>query len=225
MLSTTPSSSLPSLYGACEPNPDPNARGFAALPVGRWWWDSALSEQEGVWRTRFLRGKVLLLVDEVMALAAPLCRRALDVADAGAAGPDAQALTRYLETEGPSVLATIKRDLNLDSKTLARIRRTLEPVGAVISEEVELPAKNGGHIHTSRLRRYDDIDGIPTSDGSGDDALSALLLTGVGAAVVAPSQEVASWFTWPGGADALARLIDRGELVETAPGWVHVGPQ
>ncbi len=104
MLSITPSCWLPSIFGACPPNPDPGARGFGAMPVHRWWWPGALSELPGVQRTKLLRGKVLLMTDDLFAAIAPLCATELARAEEGAYGPDGQQLVAYLDQQGPSIL-------------------------------------------------------------------------------------------------------------------------
>lgn len=45
LLTLTSDGALPSLFGACQPVADSNARGFAAWPDDKWWWDNALGER------------------------------------------------------------------------------------------------------------------------------------------------------------------------------------
>jgi hypothetical protein len=219
MLSTTPSCWLPSLFGACPPNPDPAARGFAAMPVNRWWWPGALSDLPGVRRTKLLRGKVLLMDADLFGAIAPLCVMELARAEAGAYGTDAQQLVMYLDQQGPSILGEARAALGFPSRTMARVRQQLEAVGAVISEDVELPAANGGHMHTSRLLRVDQW--LPLSN-SPDDVATAyrhLVAAAVHAAVVAPRDDVERWFIWPA-QTMIAELVDDGTLIVPARGWL-----
>jgi len=221
MLSVTPSCWLPSLFGACPPNPDPAARGFGAMPTHRWWWPGALSEQPGVRRTKLLRGKVLLMADDLFAAVAPLCVVELAKAENGFYGTDSQQLVAYLDQQGPTVLGEARDALGFPSRAMARVRQQLETVGALISEDIEVPAANGGHIHTSRLSRVDQC--LPLLNSPTDVALALrrLIAAGVRAAVVAPRDDVARWFAWPAG-EAIAVLVDEGTLVIPARGWLAV---
>jgi hypothetical protein len=219
MLSTTPSCWLPSIFGACPPNPDPGARGFAAMPVHRWWWPGALSEQPGVRRTKLLRGKVLLLDDDLFAAIAPLCAMELARAEEGAYGTDGQQLVAYLDLQGPSILGQARDALGLPARSMARVRQQLEAVGAVISEDIELPTANGGHVHTSRLARVDQCLPLLNSPDAVAPALRRLIAAGVRAAVVAPREDVERWFAWPA-QEAIAALVDDGTLEVPARGWL-----
>jgi hypothetical protein len=219
MLAITPSCWLPSLFGACPPNPDPAARGFAAMPVNRWWWPGALSDMPGVRRTKLLRGKVLLIDDDLFEAIAPMCMMELSRAEAGAYGTDGQQLVMYLDQQGPSILGQARDALGFPSHSMARVRQQLEAVGAVISEDVELPTANGGHVHTSRLARVDQC--LPLFNSTADlfTAQRRLLAAAVRAAVVAPRDDVARWFRWPAQA-VIAELIDAGTLEVPAHGWL-----
>jgi hypothetical protein len=221
MLSTTPSCWLPSIFGACPPNPDPHARGFGAMPVHRWWWPGALSEQPGVRRTKLLRGKVLLMSDVLFATIAPLCAIELARAEEGAYGPDGQQLVAYLDQQGPSILGQARDALGWPPRSMARVRQQLEAVGAVISDDVELPSANGGHVHTSRLARVDQIGPLINSSRDERTDLKHFIATGVRAAVVAPRHDVERWFAWPA-QDAIAELVDDGTLQVPARGWLSV---
>jgi hypothetical protein len=219
LLSITPSCWLPSIFGACAPNPDPTARGFGAMPADKWWWPGALAEMPGVRRTKLLRGKVLLMEDDLFKAVAPLCVLELDRAEQGAYGTDAQLLVAYLDQQGPGIVAQVKDALGFPSRSLARVRHQLEAVGAVISEDIELPAANGGHLHTSRLMRADQA--VRGSGQAVDGALAhrRLLSAGVQAAVLATREEVAGWFAWPA-ADVIDGLLADATLREPAPGWL-----
>ena len=59
-----------------------------------------MSEQPGVQRTRLLRGKVLLMTDDLFAAIAPLCAAELARAEDGAYGTDGQQLVAYLVGHG-----------------------------------------------------------------------------------------------------------------------------
>jgi hypothetical protein len=219
MLTTTPSSWLPSIFGACPPNPDPAARGFAALPADRWWWPGALAEQPGVRRTKLLRGKVLLMSDDLFTTIAPLCAAELASAEDGVYGTDGQQLVAYLDQQGPSILGEAREALGWPSRAMARVRQQLEAIGALVSEDVEVPTANGGHVHTSRLRRVDQW--LPLLNRTGDDgsAHRHLIAAGVHAAVVAPRNDVERWFAWPA-QEAITQLLDDGTLHVPARGWV-----
>src|SRR5258708_2824885 len=151
LLSITPSCWLPSIFGACPPNPDPGARGFAAMPADRWWWPGALSEQPGVRRTKLLRGKVLLMVDELFAAIAPLCVRELARAEDGAYGHDGQQLVAHLDQQGPSILGDVRAALGFPPRAMARVRQQLEAVGSGIRGEIKLTPASSLHMHTNPL--------------------------------------------------------------------------
>src|SRR4051812_45707994 len=74
LLTLTPDCSLPSLFGACAPVSNPNARGFATWPEDKWWWDGALAERAVCTKTKLHRGKVLFLDDRAVDAADSLCR-------------------------------------------------------------------------------------------------------------------------------------------------------
>jgi hypothetical protein len=218
LLSVTPSCWLPSLFGACPPNPDPQARGFATMPVGRWWWPGALSELPGVRRTKLLRGKVLLMQADLFAAVAPLCLMELARAEQGAYGTDAQVLVAFLDQQGPTILGQAKEALGFPTRSMARVRHQLEAVGAVLSEDIELPTAKGGHVHTSRLLRADQAVG---GAGETSTAHRRLISAAVRAAVVASREEVASWFSWPA-QQVIDNLVDEGLLWVPSRGWLSV---
>jgi hypothetical protein len=189
------------------------------MPVHRWWWPGALSEQPGVRRTKLLRGKVLLMDEDLFSAIAPLGMTELARAEQGAFGPDGQQLVAYLDQQGPSVLGQARDALGFPSRTMARVRQQLEAVGAVISEDIELPAANGGHVHTSRLARIDQCVRLLNSTNDLETALGRLMAAGVRAAVVAPRADVERWFTWPV-QHVIAELLADGTLFTPARGWL-----
>jgi hypothetical protein len=221
MMSLSLTSYVPSLFGACAPNPDPTARGFAALPPDKWWWGSALCEFPEVRRTKLLRGKVLLLDAALFEAISPLCLAELTRADDGAFGRDAQLLLAYLDQEGPKLVAEVKAALGFFPRELAKLRQGLEAVGALLSEDVEVPARSPhGHIHTSRVFRFDQAAGLAV-ENSADRARAhrQLLSTAVRAAVVAPREDVQRWFSWPA-KGVIEALLDEGTLEVPTAGWL-----
>ena len=219
VVTLTPSSSLPSLYGACHEEPyRPGGRGFGAYPKTKWPWGWELRERRGIRWLRLLRGTGVFLVDEVAALADPLCREELRQAEAGAQGDDAARLVAHLQAAGPSLLDEVREELALSTKALRAARARLEPLGAVVSQEVVLE-REGRHRHVSELRRWDQLEPAPASAGGGP---AALLTAGVRAAVAAPEREARRWFSWRVPAPAVEDLVTEGRLTRPAPGWLAV---
>src|SRR5919201_5198071 len=78
VVTLTPSSSLPSLYGACHEQPYiPGGKGFGAYPRTKWPWGWELRERPGIHWLRLLRGTGVFHTDAVAAHADPLCREEL----------------------------------------------------------------------------------------------------------------------------------------------------
>jgi hypothetical protein len=217
MLTTLPSTSLPSVFGACDP-PAPGAQGFERWPADKWWWDGALVESEGVVTSKVARGKRLFVDERLVARFDPLCRASLADADAGSLGIEVQQLTGELAASGPAPIDDVRRSLGLDTAGLRRVRAVVEPLGAVVSREVEIAARNGGHRHTSVVSRWDQV--VPSRAKADRDAMGALLVAAVEAAVAAPEAEAERWFSWPVAPGTLDRLVDAGRLVRPAPGWL-----
>ncbi len=153
---------------------------------------------------------------------APLCLRELARADAGELGADAQHLVRFLDSAGATVLGDARAALGWSSQTMARTRTTLERVGAVMSDDIELPARKGGHVHTSRLSRVDQLVGADAAASDDDAAHRQLLRAAVRAAVVAPRKEVERWFAWPAAA-VVDALVSEGHLNLIDNHWLSVG--
>jgi hypothetical protein len=220
LLTLTPDCSLPSLFGACHEEPyQPGGHGFAGWPKTRWRWASLLSERPGVHAVKLHRGKMLYLSPETAAGVDPLCRQELVGAVRGAYGPLAAELVEYLEVAGPSLIDDVKHELNLDAPALRRIRERLERVGAVVSRAVVVPARGGeSERETSELARWDQC--FPENPSPVTDGLAELVAAGVRSAVVAPQDEVSSWFSWPITANMCTRLIDDARLWQPEDGWI-----
>jgi hypothetical protein len=216
MLTLTPDCSLPSLFGACHEEPyQAGGRGFATWPKTKWWWGGALAGRAGVLSARIHAGKGVFLTEETAPFADPLCRAELADADEGARGERARLLVRHLLEAGPTAVEELKEELGLGTKELRAERTRLERVGAVVSKDLRVETKNGGHRHTSELYRWDQIfPQAPPRPGG----LSELIVAGVQAAVVAPEREVRSWFSWRVTAEGIDELVDAARLERPAAG-------
>ncbi len=202
LLTLTPDCALPSLFGACHEEPyKPGSRGFGLWPRTKYPWGAELARR--CLRTKLHRGKGLFLSEATAALADPLCRAELALAEEGGYGAEAQRLVERLAELGPALLAEVDVD--------RRTREKLERIGAVVSRSVVLEP----HEHTSELARWDQVRPEPASGGG----LDELAVAGVRAAVVAPEREVATWFSWRADAGA---LVHQGRLGRPAPGLVSL---
>lgn len=223
LLTILPGSALPSLFGACDPPADPEARGFGRYPADKWWWDLALAERPRFHRLRVYRGKGLLVDDRLLPVLDPLCSADLAHAERGGYGTEAAAVVAHLRAAGVSLLEDVKEELGFEPKMLRALRDRLERRGAVVSREVRLEAKGGGHRHTSELRLWDDVYGADAQSGPpGPPGLPGLVIAGVRAAVLAPEKEPPSWFSWPADAALVNGLVEDGWLVRPARGWLAV---
>jgi hypothetical protein len=214
MATTTADCSLPSLFAAChEPPYQPGGRGFASWPATRHGWPVELSAAgTGIHSLAIHRGKRLLVSSAVAGLADSLARAAL----ADAAGLP---LLRHLEAAGPSLVDDLQIELGLDAAALRRLRRPLERVGALVSRSVTVPAASGGHRHTSELMRWDQAFPDPPAKPGG---LAELVAAGVRAAVLAPPDELRTWFSWPLPPGLVDELVERGLVARSLdpPGLV-----
>jgi hypothetical protein len=226
LLTRTPDGSLPSLFGACHEPPYAAGRGgFADWPANKWWWGHALAERPGTWHVKVHRGKSLYLSGATVALIAPLCRGELARAERGEHGPDAARLVAHLAAGGPAALDDLKRELALSTAALRATRARLERVGAVVSRQIADTANVGGDTQwTSTLYRWDQLTSAPphapATAADALSALSALIVAGVRAAIVAPATEVRTWFSWTTPPGAIDDLITAGRLREPEPGWL-----
>jgi len=217
VVTLTPSSSLPSLYGACHEEPyTPGGKGFGAYPRTKWPWGWELRGRPGIHWLRLLRGTGAFLTDAVAAFADPLCREELARAEEGCCGEEPGRLVGHLGTAGPSLLDEVKEELGLTAAALKKARAPLERVGAIVAREVVLD-HDGRHRHTSELRRWDQLE--PAVEAAPGGA-GALLAAGVRSAVLAPEREARRWFTWPASPVLVQELVEEGRLVRPEPGWL-----
>lgn len=216
LLTLTPDCALPSLFRACEPVGDPEARGFAAWPGDKWWWGNALAERPGCLKTKLHRGKVLFLDRVAASVVDELCRAEQASACAGEHGVEAQRLVAFLQSAGPTLLDEVKANTGLDAAELRRVRARLESRGAVISREVTVDAASGGHRHVSELYLWSQSGTTPIAHGG----LDALVQLAVRASVLASRSDVQKWFGWDVPNSVIDELVDEGRLSEPLPGWL-----
>jgi hypothetical protein len=217
MLTRTADSALPSLFGACHEEPYlAGGSGFGAWPATKYPWFWELAQHDRVFELSIHGGKSILLSDAVAAIVDPICRAELERHES--AGGDPAQLLRHLVEVGPSELADVKLELGWSASRLRKARAPLQTAGALVSHGVTLPTQPGGHVHTSVLARWDQV--FPEASGHG--GLEDLIVAGVRAAVVAPEDELNSWFSWHSrGTPTLAdRLVNSGRLRRPQPGWV-----
>jgi len=203
MVTITPGCALPSLFAACHEKPyAEGSKGFGSWPATTYTWPFELSRHEGVHALRIHHGKRLLVSGAVAAAVDPLAREALVAAERSP-------LVAHLAAAGPSLVEELREELALDASGLRRLRGPLERTAAVLSRSVIVPAANGGHRHTSELRRWDqEFPEVPAVPGG----IEELAVAGVRAAVAAPEREVGRWFSWPLPVGALDRLVREGRL-------------
>ncbi len=86
-----------------------------------------------------------------------------------------------------------------------------------MSRGVTVPARAGGHVHSSVLARWDQAFPQPSAG-----SLADVLVACVRAAVLAPQAELRRWFSWPAQPDAalIDRLVAEGRLGRPAAGWI-----
>jgi hypothetical protein len=216
LLTRTPGSALPSLFGAFHDDPYAAGKGgFAEWPATKWRWPGALLAREGVHALKIHRGKTLFVTDDIVELVDPICRA--EIARMEAADPDWARLLRHLADAGPSEPEDLRTELGLKARELKSLRYPLERCGAIVSRGVTHDVPGGGHVHTSVLARWDQV--FPERPQGG--GLDNLVVAGVRAAVVAPERELRRWFSWPWlfDDDLVDRLVAPGRL-ERVDGWV-----
>ena len=209
----TPDCSLPSLFLAChEPPYRPGSRGFGLWPRTKYPWAVELTAHPGIHGLKVHRGKRVLVSDAVAGTLDPLCRAAVDAA---AASP----LVAHLRAAGPSLVEDLQVELGLSAADLRRLRGPLERTGAIVSRSVTVPARTGGHRHTSELRLWPPAETSgPVAGVSAEAALDDLVVAGVRAAVLAPEEEVGGWFSWPVPGATVERLVAEGRLTRLPRG-------
>ena len=208
IVTITPDCALPSLFAAChEPPYRPGSRGFGLWPRTKYPWAVELTAHPGIHGLKIHRGKRVLVSDAVAAVLDPLCRAALDAARDSP-------LVAHLRSAGPSLVDDLRVELGLSAAALRRLREPLERTGAIVTRSVTVPARTGGHRHTSELRLWPHAETpVPGTNVSPDLALEAVLVAGVRAAVLAPEDEVARWFSWPVPDGTLESLVAEGRMV------------
>jgi hypothetical protein len=144
-----------------------------------------------------------------------LCADELARADAGEHGEDARRLVGHLAEAGPTLPEELQEELGFDAKGLRAVRNKLERVGAIIARGIILPT-DGGHRHSSELRRWDQAYALSEPRGG----LAELVAAGVAAAVVVPEREARRWFSWPVSTQLVDELVDAGRLERPAPEWL-----
>lgn len=211
MLTRLPDCSLPSLFGACHEEPyKPGSRGFGLWPRTKWPWAFELAERRGVHVLGIHRGKGLFVTTETAALVDPLAREELARVEDGALGPGPARVVAHLAAAGPSLLEELREELGVDAR---RLRPKLERRAAVVAQAVVREEGN-----TSELARWDQVFPERTAGG-----LRELIVAGVRAAVVAPEDEAATWFSWRAPPSLLDELVLDGALVRPGPGWISAG--
>lgn len=216
LLTRTPDSALPSFFEAChEEAYAAGSRGFGSWPATKYPWYGELAERRDVHELRIHNGKSILLRDDMLALADPICRSELARMERE---PACAPLLEHLHGAGPSTLEDLQTELGLKPRELKALRTPLERCGAIIARSVRFDLPDGSHRHSSELARYDDAYPEPTAPRSIDE----LIVAAVRAAVIAPDREVTRWFSWrwlfPRG--YVDGLIGGGRLVRIEPGWV-----
>jgi hypothetical protein len=202
IVTITPDCALPSLFAAChEPPYRPGSRGFGLWPRTKYPWAVELTAHPGILGLKIHRGKRVLVSDAVAALLDPLCRAALDAARDSP-------LVAHLRSAGPSLVDDLQVEMGLSAPALRRLREPLERTGAVVNRSVTVPARTGGHRHTSELRLWPGAETpVPGANVSAEQALDDVLVAGVRAAVLAPQDELGRWFSWPVPRGSVERLV------------------
>jgi len=217
LLTRTPDSALPSLFGACHEEPySAGSRGFGSWPATKYPWYFRLAERPDVHELKIHNGKSLLLTDENLPLVDSICRSELARMESDA---KAAPLLSHLSAAGPSTLDDLQTELSLKPRELRSMRAPLERCGAVVTRSLRIELPDGGHRHTSELLRYDQA----YPDRRGDSSIDDLIVAGVRAAVVAPERELArSWFSWRSlfDDDLVDRLVSERRLERIAPGFL-----
>ena len=208
IVTITPDCALPSLFAAChEPPYRPGSRGFGLWPRTKYPWAVELTAHPGIHGLKIHRGKRVLVSDAVAAVLDPLCRAALDAARDSP-------LVAHLRSAGPSLADDLGVELGISAPALRRLREPRERTGAIVTRSFTVPAATGGHRHTSELRLWPQRETpVPGTNVSPQRALDDLLVAGVRAAVLAPEDEVARWFSWPVPEGTVERLVAEGRIV------------
>jgi hypothetical protein len=237
LLTRTPDCALPSLYEAChEPQYRPGTAGFGTWPATKWPWFGALTER-GHLCLAIHRGKNLLVSSEAATLLDPICRA--ETERLRAEDPGWRRLLDHLARVGPSTTEDLRTELGLKRQELKALRSPLERCGAIVARSAAVTSGRGdaddddhghghGPVHDSELSRWDQAyHGPPAAAADPAEAFAELIVSAVGAAVVAPEAELRRWFSWPWyWTDTLVDdLIDAGRLRRLDAHIAVVGPR
>jgi hypothetical protein len=218
LLTRTPDSALPSLFGACHEEPyKAGSRGFGSWPATKYPWYFELAARADVHELKVHNGKSILFSNDTLPLVDAICRSELARMEQE---DETSQVLRHLREAGPSTPTDLQTELELKPKELKRLRRPLERCGAVVSRSLRIELPDGSHTHTSELRRYDQAYPEPADETGGIDDL---VVAGVRAAVLVPEREIVrKWFSWKSliADDLVERLVSEGLLQRPAPGWV-----
>jgi hypothetical protein len=219
LVTRTEQSALPSLYEACHEDPYmPASRGFGQWPETKWPWFGELADRDGIYALKILRGKHILVSEEVAALLDPILRA--EIERMRTAGEDDWPLILdHLAAVGPSEVEDLQEELGLSSRAMKAARSPLERCGVIVSRSLAVSATAAGpHPHTTELARWDQVYPEPSMTGGLED----LTVAAVRAAVVAPEREALRWFswTWLYRKTLVDELVAEGRLYRPEPGWI-----
>jgi hypothetical protein len=212
-LTRMPDSALPSLFGACHEEPGrAGGRGFDLWPRTKWIWSFQLTQKPGTVLTKLHRGKSLYVTVEAARLFDPLVRKSI----AGATGDDASFLA-HLAKHGESTLDDLEVELGWDRKRLKSVRDRLQRSGAVVGHG--LVFEDDSSWYFAPVRRWDQVFPEPAPARR---PFHELILAAMRAAVLAPEDDVARWFSWPTPRGVVEELVAEGRLIRPAPRWLAI---
>jgi hypothetical protein len=212
-LTRMPDSALPSLFGACHEQPGrPGGRGFDLWPRTKWIWSFQLTQRPGTMLTKLHRGKSLYLSVEAARLFDPLVRKSI----ADATGDDATFLA-HLSRHGESSLDDLEVELGWDRKRLKSVRDRLQRSGAVVGHG--LVFEDDSTWYFAPVRRWDQV--VPESTAT-QRPFHGLIVAAMRAAVLAPENDVARWFSWPIPRGVVDELVSERRLIRPAPRWLAI---
>jgi len=208
LLTRMPDSALPSLFGACHEEPArAGGRGFDLWPRTKWIWSFQLTQKPGLVLTKLHRGKSLYLSVETARVFDPLVRKSI----ADASGDDARFLA-HLSRHGESTLDDLEVELGWDRKRLKSVRDRLQRSGAVVGHG--LVFEDDSSWYFAPLRRWDQVFPEPTAAPR---PFHELVVAAMRAAVLAPEDDLARWFSWPIPRGVVDELVAEGTLIRPAP--------
>jgi hypothetical protein len=213
LLTRMPDSALPSLFGACHEQPGrAGGRGFDLWPRTKWIWSFQLTQKPGTVLTKLHRGKSLFLSVDMARLFDPLVRQSI----ADATGDDARFLA-HLSKHGESSLDDLEVELGWDRKRLKGVRDRLQRSGSVVGNG--LVFEDDSSWYFAPVRRWDQVFPEPAVSRR---PFHELMVAAMRAAVLAPTNDFARWFSWPVPRGIVEELIAEGRLIRPAPGWLAI---